>query len=272
MLQADPARSSGVVNVEPEYTYSLNFPTCTYVSRTSVSKMPLGDGPTVGYREVTVWHGANGEQGKTRHTFRSVLSPGAADPVPQGPWPFSTRTSNAWKRGQTLEVTERSGSDQTQRRVASTHVFRDEGQPEPATTRKLRGLSTNWFSLGYGTGIYVYNPFEVISAWTYQDSDTTVVYDMTGMSSFSTVRNHVYDNPNHVLAAYGPEGRAARGYRQRTHARVIALEDARGERVVFAVVDLAYVSASLHREVVARIGACVTLTGDRIVISTTSPG
>jgi neutral ceramidase len=75
--------------------------------------------------------------------------------------------------------------------------------------------------------------------------------------------------PGPGLAAYGPEGREARGYRQRIHARAFALEDGRGERLAFAVVDLAYVSASLHREVASRVFTCAALGGDRIFLAAT---
>src|SRR2546427_2929957 len=110
-----------------------------------MSKMPLGNGPVVGYREVTVWLGANGEFGKTRHTFRSVLPPdGAADPPPATMhWPFSRRTTYEWKRGQELGATEYNVAGQVQQRTALTDALRDQGSPEPTTTRKFRGLSIN---------------------------------------------------------------------------------------------------------------------------------
>ena len=120
------------------------------------------------------------------------------DPPPNSIWPYSTRTSREWKRGQQLGATESNASGQSQQRVASTYAFRDEGTPDPTTTRKFRGMSINYFSAGWAGGTYVYNAFEVISAWAYQDGDTTVVYDEAGTSSFSTTRTSLYGNPNHV--------------------------------------------------------------------------
>ncbi|MGH7334188.1 MAG: RHS repeat domain-containing protein [Candidatus Rokuibacteriota bacterium] len=192
-LQSDTARSSGLVSTEPKYAYQYSSATCSYFSRSSMSRMPLGGGAPVGYREVAVWHGVNGEFGKTRHTFRSALV--APDPPPPNSvWPFSTRTSYEWKRGQPLGATEYNAAGQTQHRVAMTHTFPNDS----ATDRKFRGMSINYFSSGTWGGTYVYNAFEVISGWGYQDSDTTVVYDETGVSSFSTARKYVYGNLSHI--------------------------------------------------------------------------
>ena len=196
-LASDTARSSGVIGVEPDYDYSYTSSACSYYSRSSMSKMPLGGGSPIGYREVTVWHGANGEYGKTRHSFRSVLH-AEDDAPPNTIWPFSTRTGRAWKRGQELGATEYDASARVQRRAASTYAFRDEGTSEPTTTRRFRGLSINSFSAGQRGTTYLYNPFEVISAWAYQDSDTSVVHDTTGTSSFTTARSYGYGNPAHV--------------------------------------------------------------------------
>jgi RHS repeat-associated protein len=195
-LQSDTARSSGVVSLEPRYAYQFNSSACSYFARGSVSKLPLGDGPPVGYREVTVWHGASGEYGKTRHGFRSVLD--AADPAPSGSWLLAPRTSYEWKRGQEREVTERNAAGQIQQSVASTFAFRDE-DGEPQTTREFRGMSVHYVagSCDLCTSVYAYSDFKVISAWTYQDTDTSVVYDTTGTSSFSTVRTYVHGNPTH---------------------------------------------------------------------------
>lgn len=201
-LQSDTAKSSGIVQFEPAYGYQFSGPNCSYYNRTSMSRMPLGDGgPLVAYREVTVWHGATGEFGRTVHRFRSVAD--ASDQGAPGPdwYPFARPTSYAWKRGQHIEAKEYAAAGQIQQRTRSTYVFRDDGpSPDTATTRRLRGVSINFFNDGnmLGTPNYVFNNFETISAWAYQDSDTTVAYDTTGTTSFATARTYVYGNPAHV--------------------------------------------------------------------------
>lgn len=192
-LQSDTARSSGVVNAEPAYGYGFQSPTCTFFSRSSMSKMPLGEGPPVGYSEVTVWHGVNGEYGKTRHTFRSARDV-EDDVIGAGVWPFATRTSYEWMRGQQTSVTEYNAAGQIQQRTASTYAFRDDS----ATVRKFRGMSIHTFTSGEFASYFAYQPFEVISAWVHPESDTTVIYNETGGSSISTVKKYTYGNPEHL--------------------------------------------------------------------------
>lgn len=187
-------RSSGVIASEPRYDYAFEgngagFPstTCRYYSRSSTSKMPLGGGPIVGYSDVTVWHGANAEHGKTRHTFVA-----GGDPAPQGTWPYLRRTSNEWKRGHEISSGEYAAAGQIQQRVVSTHAF-----PTPTeTTTRFRGMSTSVYS--GGGGVYVFNPFEVVSGWRYQDGETVTHYDTLGTSSFSSAKSFGYGNPMHA--------------------------------------------------------------------------
>jgi neutral ceramidase len=75
--------------------------------------------------------------------------------------------------------------------------------------------------------------------------------------------------PGPGLAGYGPEGRAARGWWRRIHARAMALEGGDGERLVFATVDLDYAPASLHRAVAARVARCGGPDASRIIVSAT---
>jgi hypothetical protein len=189
-------RSSGVIGSEPRYDYSFEgnrtgFPTtsCRFYSRSSMSKMPLGGGPLVTYRDVTVWHGAGAEHGKTRHTFEA-----GGDPAPAGTWPYLRRTSNEWKRGQELSSGQYAAAGQIQQRVVSTYDL-----PTPTeTTTRFRGLSLSVYSDGAGPGLYIFNPFEVVSGWKYQNGETLTQYDTLGTSSFSSTRSFVYGNPKHV--------------------------------------------------------------------------
>ncbi len=191
--QSDPTRSSGLVSFEPAYAFQYNSSYCQYFSRSSMSKVPLGGGAAVGYREVTAWLGANGEFGKTGHAFRSVMD--ASDVGPSAQCPFCTPTSFEWKRGQETGTTEYNAAGQTQRQVGSGYTFQD-GEPE--TYRSFRGMSVHPFSAGIAGDAYYYNAFNVISGWSFQDGETTTSYDETGASSFSTTRTLVYGNPKHI--------------------------------------------------------------------------
>jgi RHS repeat-associated protein len=251
-LQSDAAKSSGVVNAEPRFAYTYSSPNCSYISRTSMSRLPVGTGLPVGYREVMVWSGPNGEYGKRLHTFRSVLD--VAD-QPSILWPFLTRTSYEWKRGQALMATDYNASGQTQRSVSSTYSFRDEGTPEPTTTRRFRGMSIEFFSAGgaqgsagQGAGVTFYNPFEVISAWSYMDSETETTYDQTGANSFSATKSFVYGNPSHMQLTQVTETNSD-GTQRITNMKYPA-DYASGSANVEAAALTGMVAANMHTPVV----------------------
>jgi hypothetical protein len=193
-LQSDPATSSGVVGLEPRYEFEYNGDLCSFFSRASTSRIPLGSGSIgdVAYREVTVLHGANGEYGRTRHTFRSIAE--WLDGLNNGPWPFALRTSNAWERGQEIDATEYDVAGRAQRRVWTGYSLDALG---PIASRRFRAMSIYTYWGGGWVGFYG-NAYEVIAGWLFQSGDTTTRYDTTGTSSFSTGRSFVYGNPNHL--------------------------------------------------------------------------
>ncbi len=75
--------------------------------------------------------------------------------------------------------------------------------------------------------------------------------------------------PGAGMFCYGPEGREARGYRQRLYARALVLEDASGERLGLVVVDLCVVSPLLHRLAAERIVENTRIGADRLVLAAT---
>ncbi len=191
-LQSDPARSSGVVSAEPFYAYSFFSPDCAFFSRSSVSRLPLGTGEPVGYREVTVLHGSAGEFGKTRHTFRSVTD--ASDPGQEGAWPSLRRTDLEWQRGQETGLTEFNAAGQIQARSATTYGFPPRG--------RFQGLSVYFFADGGSIGgeplgFWIHNPFEIFSNWVQQEVDTSVVYSESGADSVKSAKAYAYGNALH---------------------------------------------------------------------------
>jgi hypothetical protein len=54
------------------------------------------------------------------------------------------------------------------------------------------------YSDGAGPGLYIFNPFEVVSGWKYQSGETFTQYDTLGTSSFSSTRTFAYGNPKHA--------------------------------------------------------------------------
>lgn len=75
--------------------------------------------------------------------------------------------------------------------------------------------------------------------------------------------------PGVGMFCYGPEGRAARGYRQRLYARALILEDAAGERFGILAADLCVISPLLHRLVAERIVRSTGIGADRLLLTAT---
>ena len=75
--------------------------------------------------------------------------------------------------------------------------------------------------------------------------------------------------PGLGMAGYGPEGRRSRGYRQRLYARVLVLEDARGERVALVQADLGFASAILHRRTAELTAQAARIGADRLILAAT---
>lgn len=199
-LQSDTTTSSGIINTEPFYGYTFSSPECSYFSRSSTSRMHLGDGPGVAYRDVAVWRGQRGEFGKTWHHFRTYAN--AADPTAAGSWPYLRQTTYDWQRGQDTSSTIYDSLGVIQHHNASTNQF----LTTAPTYRSFHGMALYSMAVPEGGGIDneyfygvdVYNPFEVISAWTYMDTDTTVAYDQAGANKVTSVKTYVYGNPAHL--------------------------------------------------------------------------
>jgi hypothetical protein len=151
--------------------------------------MPLGDGPVVGYTEVVVWHGLNGEFGRTDAQY----STGSDYVLPDYLWPYTRRTSYAWMRGLEVLRAESNASDQMQHSTISTYAF-----PVPAqTTRNFRGVSV-WVASGGSAQAWSWSTFVVGSGWRYQDTQLTTACDTTGAHCFTNSTQFVYGNPNHA--------------------------------------------------------------------------
>lgn len=190
-MQAEPTRSSGSIPVEPLYEYPYSSGSCSWWSRSSQSKMPLGSGPVVGYREVLVQYGATGEFGKTRHAFRSYYDSNDIAPT-LGVWPFSRKSDFEWQRGQETAATDLNAAGQTQRSTTSAYNF-----AATSATKEFHGISFNALAMGqYGT-TYLYNPFVLTSNWAFLDNEVITTYDQNGANSFQTTKTYVYSNPVH---------------------------------------------------------------------------
>lgn len=186
--QNDPTRSSGVILREPTYHYWYNATNCNYLSRSSVSKTPLGmtRGSYVGYKEVTVIHGENGEFGKEVHHFRTAEE--APDYDYPALWPFGRKTSQDWKRGQLTRKIIYDSSGVAKQTVVDNYTFTNNTQ----STFNYRGLSFQEVN----SNISVYNAYEIISTWTYLNGRETTLNDQDNNLVFSV--DFIYSSPSHL--------------------------------------------------------------------------
>ena len=196
VLQSDPATSSGVIGAEPKYDFVYAANNCHFYSRASTSKIPLGSGSIgeVAYREVTELHGTRGEFGKTRHTFRSI-SEWPDGRLTTALWPFATRTSYAWERGQPITTEQYDSLGLLQRKVFASYSTDALG---PVAARRLHAMSLYTHNTTATESATLYNAYEVVAGWLYQSGETITQYDTTGATPVSTTKTFVYGNPNHL--------------------------------------------------------------------------
>ncbi len=190
-LSSDPTRSSGRVFRTPVYTYQKTTPVCSYLSRSSTTKVPLGSGSFVGYTEVTVLHGAGGVGGRSVHHF--TYEPDQQD----GEWPGATPTSLEWQRGLEVAVEEYNAAGRLQQRTVNSYAV----SQDTLSLRIWPGMSMNVSTTGGGLGqasIAVSGAYQVFSPWTTLVADTTIQYAETGTDSLVTARRFTYGNPVHA--------------------------------------------------------------------------
>ncbi|MCL4213239.1 MAG: hypothetical protein KJZ74_04935 [Gemmatimonadales bacterium] len=197
LLPSDTTRSSGVVSQEPRYDYTVQTVGCAYFSRSTSSKTPLGGGPVVAYRAVTVLHGANGEFGIDEHTFRTAyLAPD--QPISGAQWPGARATSNEWMRGQGIASTIATATGVVQSRTGQAWTFISDTLAQPLAVERFRAMSINSFAGGAGS-LTAHNALEVVAGWAYLASDTTISFDETGANGIATSRVYRYENAAHGM-------------------------------------------------------------------------
>jgi len=197
-LESGPDTSSGVMGLEPVYDFNYTGWTCSFYSRSSTSKLPLGSGTTgeIAYREVTVVHGGAGEFGSTRHIFRTIKE--WLDGFNNSVWPYAQRTSYAWERGQESSNTEYDAGGHPQHQVLSDYAVE---HVNPIDSRHFRAMSIYLYPFGPDVGgipVVYANGYEVIAGWIYQSSEVTTEYDPSGTNSISATKTFMHGNPNHL--------------------------------------------------------------------------
>lgn len=205
--QLSDGRSSGWVTLGPRYDYNRqavspdNSKQCSYYSRASAPRIPLGDGPIVEYSVVTESLGVNGVFGSTIRRFNANCdcANAAAAQNANRESPFLRYTTDGWRRGNPTSTDELNASGQIQQSTSYTYSTPPFSHP----TLSFRGLAVDVYSYWGRTQLantyYIYaNQFLVQSALKAETAESTTLFDETGGNAIVASKQFTYGNPNHA--------------------------------------------------------------------------
>lgn len=187
----DPTRSSGVIQRKPEFHYWYSSSYCAYLSRSSVSKMPLGmtQGSEVGYKEVIVEHN-NGNDGKQVYKFTTAEDYNDLDPPDPDVWPFFPYTSRDWGRGLETSTETLDAGDNLLANKTTSHIIEF-----GSTWEEYRALATSFVNSEY----LVYHDYKVISPWVHIDKETSRTSDASNPIYFTEIeKDFIYGDAKHL--------------------------------------------------------------------------
>lgn len=169
----------------------------SFIYRTSASRVPLGmtNGSHIGYSQVTVLYGEDGEFGKSIHKFRSPLDSPDQD-FDGNSEQLAGVTTYDWKRGQETSAVQYDSSGAIQQGITRDYTFTENTLPAV----KIRAMAVKWtgeasINVPFDK-IYHTNPYEIISGWAYQNKETVTFY--TGSDSVTTSATYFYDKIDHA--------------------------------------------------------------------------
>jgi len=111
-------------------------------------------------------------------------------------------TSYDWKRGQPVTTTHTDSLGARRQRLQNNYAFTE--NTTPGTTKRYRALAIKYTGEAIAGPLPPYDkryhtkPYEVISAWAYQNKEIITYYGPSGTDSVTTVKDYFYGNPNHV--------------------------------------------------------------------------
>lgn len=207
LSENDTTLSSGVLVNDLHFASEKTVDNKNYLTLSSASKNPLGltQGSHIGYTEVTVLYGENGEYGKSTHRFRSSLQ--APDLMPEGP-PGTTFfenggvTSRDWKRGQLISTEDFDNSGNLNRKLQNNYTFHRDSIPD--ATHRYRAMAVKWTGQTIpgqtppNDKVFSSNSYEIVAGWVYKDTEMVTIYGSTVNDSIEINTSFFYDNPNHI--------------------------------------------------------------------------
>lgn len=211
-LQSDPEISSGVLLHRPKYFQYMDLDdgsvgpapdySTTYVKIFASSTVPLTSiqGGHIGYREVEVIYGNNGENGRERVKFKSSLE--NPDQYPASyTFPIPLNESYDWKRGLETERLTLNEDLNSVQKINYSYNSIDESRNR--NILRLFNCMYAWRGTFIHNDIeyttdqarFIYGSAKVISAWNYMNSQTKTEYFPEGNVQVST--QFSYQNSSH---------------------------------------------------------------------------
>ena len=199
--KSDPEKSSGVVITEPVYGYDYRSAVnCYDFVRTARSNVILGttQGGHVGYEQVQVYYGENGESGKSSFQYTTANEyPDRIRPT----FPFPPAESFDWKRGllvNQIDLKKSAGDYERIRKVINDYEIKNVN----TWNKRKRGLKVGCqISSRGGCTDMVFEEYGVSTGWHYLGKVYDVRYDQNNTTdSIFTERQFFYDRREfHVM-------------------------------------------------------------------------
>ncbi len=207
-VSSETDRSSGVISREPRYEYFMDVPKtdrigsiptcigeCTYVCRVGQSIVPLQSGSShIGYREVQVLEGIEGEYGRTHYYYTSFLS------NPDIVFPKNTPSiSNEHKRGKLLKQEVYDDNENLVSRTTNSYKrFYETGAPNKYGILGIYNLEFIRECEQCANDVFTEPYFGIVNS-EWQVLDYTIQEDCFSGNCISTITQYYYDNPEHTL-------------------------------------------------------------------------
>ncbi|MEM9665209.1 MAG: DUF6443 domain-containing protein [Bacteroidota bacterium] len=187
---------SGVLMREPNYYYVFdgeNLGKFLKLTAHPVGGLGSTQGSPIGYRRVTVLNGADSTQGWTVHEFATAIKEHHADIAlaeEDQVWPFGMASNRDFKRGWESRTTVYRADGHPLRQTTRERISTDTpNTPDFGLTRYVRALTYTRTPQQY------FKPYNAISAWQYNVSESTRLYDEADTTSvLETTTTYAYNN------------------------------------------------------------------------------
>jgi|GEM_PF-807949 len=225
-LDSDPTLSSGVLVQQPRYAYYSSIlsggdPIRIVFSHSGYSVNGLGSSSDsyIGYKEVHMEYGINGEFGSTSYYFTTPDE--YPNEVPeQSLSPITTVMAPDWKRG--LEKEKRSKNETGSIEATEINQYKILNHGDPGSTgftKSVRGFNLQAIDrpvAGNSNTYYVYKTYEMNMGALFPEKKTVQVYNGNLSNPVETVTDYFFEDPIHLLMTKMVETNSLTGEKRTT--------------------------------------------------------